>query len=332
MSKVTYKPHRQRPGCLFFFVLFIIVGLILAATVRYTNIIPLNLSKETAKFGRDEYPQFEEVWSYGQGSNKVIRITIDGMITLRRNESLFGRDSSSITALKAIQRATLDKDVQAIILDIDSGGGGVTASDIIYKRLLDFKKADPKRKIVAIFGDIAASGAYYISLAADHIIARPTSTTGSIGVLIPSVNFFELASKHGIKDATIKSGENKDLLNPLKAPSEQQQAILQSVVDNLYNRFVSLVVKNRKIPEQDVRNLADGRVFSASEAQALKLIDEIGYWDDAMTRTAELLKKDKIIVYRYKPTVSFSELLMGASSFNPKALLNSSPRAQYRWQ
>lgn len=332
MSKVTYKAQRQRPGCLFFFMAFLLLGLALVTTNKYTNIFSGIFDKTKPLYGKDEFPDFEEVWSFGQGSNKVVRIAVNGMITLRSNKSVFSRGNSSQMTLDSIRRATLDKNVQAIILDIDSGGGGITASDIIYKKLLDFKKNVPSRKIVAIYGDVAASGAYYISLAADHIIARPTSITGSIGVLIPSVNIFELADKYGIKDTTIKSGANKDMLNPLKEPSEQQQEIAQSVVDALYKRFVMLVSQQRNIPEQDVRNLADGRIFTAQEAQELKLIDEIGYWDDAMTRTAELLKKDNIIIYRYQPKPSFGELLLGISSFSPKAWFNNTPRIQYRWQ
>jgi protease-4 len=256
------------------------------------------------------------------------------MITLSDTASIFKPKSAAGTALQSIKRATMDKDVLAIILDIDSGGGGITASDIIYKALLDFKKSDQKRRIVALYGDVSASGAYYISLAADHIIARPTSITGSIGVLIPSVNIFEFVAKHGIKDTTIKSGANKDLLNPLTKPSSQQQAIMQSVIDELYDRFVSLVAKHRKISEIDVRNLADGRIFTAQEALKLKLIDEIGYWDDTMTRTAELLNVDNIIVYRYQGSLSLSDIFRADLSINPKALLNieQTPRLQYRYR
>ena len=109
---------------------------------------------------------------------------------------------------------------------------------------------------------------------------------------------------------------------------------MQSVVDELYNRFVSLVAKHRKIPEEEVRSFADGRIFTAQEALKLKLIDEIGYWDDTMTRTAELLSVDNIKVYRYQGSLSLSDILRADLSINPKALLNieQTPRLQYRYR
>jgi protease-4 len=334
MAKVTYKRERKRPGCLFFIMFTVMLILGLTVLTKYTSfsILPNSFEKPAPQYGKDEFPQLEEVWSYGKGSNKVVRIPLSGMITLQKSESIFNSQSSATEALLSIKRATLDKDVLAIILDIDSGGGGITASDIIYNALLDFKRSNNKRKIVALYGDMAASGAYYISLAADHIIARPTSITGSIGVIIPSVNFAGLVTKYGIKDASIKSGDNKDLLNPLTEPNPQQTEIIQDVVNKLYDRFVSLVAKQRNLPENEVRPIADGRIFTAAEAQRLKLIDEIGYWDDAMTRTAELLGVDNIKVYRYQEQFSFSDLLRSGTSINPKAWLQqSSPRLQYRY-
>ncbi len=335
MAKVTYKPHRRRPGCLLttIILLALIIGFFWIANKAGFDLTPESFKTPVAEYGEDEFPQFDEIWSYGQGSNKVVRISITGMILLGKTGSFLNPESSAGIALQSIKRATLDKDVLAIILDIDSGGGGITASDIIYKALLDFKKHRPNRRVVALYGDTAASGAYYISLAADHIIARPTSITGSIGVIVPSVNFHELATKYGIKDASTKSGANKDLLNPLTETSAEQQAIIQAVVDDLYNHFVKLVAKNRDIPEQEVRTIADGRIFTAPEALRLKLIDETGYWDDAMTRTAELLDVDNIIVYRYEGTISFRAFLRASQSIHPKTWFqqNQSPRIQYRW-
>ncbi len=336
MSKVTYKPHRRRPGCLLILTFLLIFGA--AFLWLRTTGSPLlssgHFAKSTAEYGDDECPALDEIWSYGQGSNKVVRIPITGMIMLGDSGSLFHSGSSAGMALNAIRRATLDKDVQAIILDIDSGGGGITASDIIYNALLNFKKSRSERRIVAICGDMAASGAYYIALAADHIIAHPTTITGSIGVLIQSVNFHELAMKHGIKDVTIKSGVNKDILNPLGDFTEQQQALMQSVVDSLYDRFVELVVKHRDLPETEVRTLADGRIFTSDEALRLGLIDETGYWNDAMIRTAELLDVNDIIVYRYETAFSLKALLKAATSIKTRAWfdLNRETRLEYRWK
>jgi len=336
MAKVIYKTRNRRPGCLFFLIVMAAGLASLFAINRFSGFSLLTNAGElqNREYGIDDYPDLEEIWSCGSGSNKVIRIPLTGLITLKSHGSILSPAGSSAAALKAIHRATLDKSVRALILEIDSCGGGITASDIIYKSLLDFKKQDQDRKVVAIYGDVAASGAYYISLAADHIIARPTSVTGSIGVLVPSVNIYGLAERYGIKDATVKSGSNKDMLNPLAEPSDEQKQIIQGVVNSLYDRFVDLVAQNRHIAEEQVRSLADGRIFTADNALQLKLIDEIGYWDDAMTRTAELIGVDNIIVYRYEPAFSFRDFLRASRKIKPGALLSlpESPRIQYRWQ
>ena len=335
MSKVTYKARRRRPGCFLTILLLVILGggILWLIEQHGDGLCPRRFARPVAKYGIDEFPDFDEIWSCGQGSNKVVRIPIHGMIMLGDSGSLFRPGSSAGLALQGIRRATLDKDVEAIILDINSGGGGITASDIIYEALLDFKQAQSGRRIVALCGDTAASGAYYIALAADHIIVRPTTITGSIGVLVQSINFRELGMKHGIKNVTIKSGANKDILNPLSDFTEEQQALVQAVVDSLYDRFVGLVAKHRNLPDADVRALADGRIFTAADALRLGLVDETGYWKDAMTRTAEVLNVDNIIVYRYESSFSFKDLLKAASTIEPRAWLglDRETRLQYRW-
>ncbi len=335
MTKVTYTRKRRRPGCLIAILvaLVLVVGLVWLNKSGHGGFLAGPFAVEAAEHGEDEFPEFEEHWSYGTGSNKVVRVPLVGMIMLNNESSLFTPDGSADFALRAIRRATHDDDVLGIILEVDSGGGGITASDIIYKALLDFKRGRPDRRVVALCGDTAASGAYYIALASDHIIAHPTTITGSIGVLVQSVNLRELAMKHGVKDVTIKSGANKDLLNPLTDFTEQQQGILQAVVDAMHARFVSLVVEHRDLSEEEVLPLADGRIFTATEALKQGLIDETGYWEDAMTRTAELLDVEDIVVYRYEDIFSFGALLRGAGSVRPRAWLglDRSPQVQYRW-
>ncbi|HAS84181.1 MAG TPA: signal peptide peptidase SppA [Verrucomicrobia bacterium] len=233
-------------------------------------------------------------------------------------------------ALQAIRRATYDPEVRAIIMEIDSGGGGITASDILYNAMLNFRAADTTRQVITLCGDMAASGAYYIALASDHIIAHPTTVTGSIGVIIQGLNFRELAQRHGVADMTFKSGANKDLLNPLGESSAAQQAIVQNVVDDMHKRFVSLVATRRKIPETALVPLTDGRIFTASHALELELIDEIGYWEDAVNRTATLLGVPDICVYRYDESVSLMSLLQVTSRLNPRTWFGETARLQYR--
>ncbi len=257
-----------------------------------------------ADAGEDEAPYMVETWSLGHGDVKVVRIPVEGMIMLGESAWYAGNAN---TALRSIRRATHDPEVEGLILEINSGGGGITDSDIIYKALLDFKSAQPGRAVVSIMGDIAASGAYYIALASDHIMAHPTTLTGSIGVIMQSYNFKELAAKLGIQDVTIKSGANKDMLNPFQEVKPEQREMLQKVISAMHDRFVTLVAENRKLPKETVAPLADGRVFIADEAVRNRLIDSIGYNEDALVKIAELLKTDAVKVYRYDEQVTLMD-------------------------
>jgi signal peptide peptidase SppA, 36K type len=212
----------------------------------------------------------------------VLDLRVRGMISLASESTLFsGPEQSAAAALSAIRAAAGDSSVQGILLRLDSGGGEITASDIIYNALKDFKAADGSRSVVVLMESMAASGAYYIACAADKIVAHPTTITGSIGVKIESVNAKVLADKIGVKSVTIASGENKDFLNPLKDLSPEQEALLRKMVGALHERFVTIVTESRGLDVNAVRAIADGRVLLAQEALEAGLIDAIGYEDDA---------------------------------------------------
>lgn len=304
-------------GCALLVGLFVGLGLLVAVLVM-GGLSALSLPQEqglagllgrrhkACGVGEDEAPYMIETWSSGQGEVKVVRVPVTGMIMLGESAWYAGNAN---TVLRSIRRATHDPEVEGLILEINSGGGGITDSDIIYKALLDFKAAQEGRVVVALMGDVAASGAYYIALAADHILAHPTTLTGSIGVIMQSYNVKELAQKLGIQDVTIKSGANKDLLNPFQEVNPEQREILQKVISAMHERFVSLVAQHRSLPKETVAPLADGRVFLADEALRCRLIDGIGYGDDAQRKIAELLETDGVKVYRYDEQVSLMDLL-----------------------
>lgn len=338
------KPRGCRFGCL---ALSLVVGgaIVLAAVVAVFGFS--NLSREFTTVGRthhrfagprleggeDEVPVMSEVWSGGTGETKVVRIPLTGIISFSEG-GWMDESGSASAALRAIRRATHDPDVEGLILEVDSGGGGITASDILYKALLDFKHAQQGRGIVTIMGDVAASGAYYVSLPSDIILAHPTTITGSIGVIMQSYNIQELAAKIGVKDVTFKSGNNKDLMNPFHDVSPEQRAILQGVIDALHNRFVRLVAESRKLPEADVRKLADGRIFVAEDAVERKLIDGIGYGADAEREMARLLSAPGIKIIRYEESVSLFDILRARRGFGMSMadfLKPRETRLQYRW-
>ena len=335
----TLQKKRNRTGCLWVVIAFQAVSL-LAAGGLIVGLLAAGVSfsryPRRRQAGIDEQPHFREVWAGGSGETKVVRIPLRGMILLDEDGLFFPSGAgSSVVALRSIARATADPDVSAIILDIDSGGGGITASDILYRALQDFKTSADGRKVVALYCDVAASGAYYVSLAADHIVAHPTTITGSIGVLMQTLNIRGLADKVGIKDVTIKSGPNKDILNPFDDLTPEQRTMLQEVIDEMYARFVKLVAANRALDEEHVRKVADGRIMTAARAREYGLIDEIGYWKDAAAKTAELLGVQNVRVYRYEQEFSFASFLKASRQApSPDMLLRklTTTRFLYLWQ
>ena len=351
MDETTRETKRKRRGCglgcLAAFLacclgiaMLVALGIFLVASVGDGDLQGrLHLCTSSATGGGvDDCPRMREVWSMGDSESgiKVARILLSGAIMPGDSAWRGEGEGSAATALRAIRRATQDASVQAILLEIDSPGGGITISDQIYHALNGFREAGEGRVIVALMGDVCASGGYYVALAADRIVAHPTTLTGSIGVLMSSVNVRELAERIGVKDVTIKSGDNKDLLNPFRDMTPAQTAMLQQVIDALHGRFVGLVAQHRKLSEQRVRELADGRVFLAEAARQAGLIDAIGYQETAMGLVNELLATEEELHYiRYEEEPSWMELfrrprLFGAAELR-QLLLGGDARLLYQW-
>jgi protease-4 len=333
------EQKKSRRGC--WWVAILLVLLVVAAGILLLGGLALvgaslSIPGRVARAGVDEAPHLDEIWASGHGETKVVAIPLHGMILLDQESGLFGSVAGSADmALKSIRRATHDAKVRALILQIDSGGGGLTASDVLYQALQDFKARGPGRKVVSVFGDMAASGAYYVALASDHIVAHPTTVTGSIGVMMQSFNVRELSRKAGIEDVTIKSGKNKDILNPFEEVDPEQIEMLQGIVDEFHGRFVALVAQDRGLPEAEVRAFADGRVVTASDALSLGLVDQIGYWNDATQALAGILGVPQVKVFRYEERFSFSSFLKSWQNWKPAAGLWSrlgSPRFYYVWR
>ena len=245
----------------------------------------------------------EEKVLEGKGEAKILLVDISGIISEKKGSSGLGQAQkiSLVARIKEeLQKAEGDSSIAGVIIKINSPGGSVTATDIIYHELMQYKKQTGDR-IVACLTGTATSGAYYVASAADEIIAHPTSIAGSIGVIAVKFNVEKLLSKIGIKEETIKSGEKKDIWSPFRPSTLEEKDIIQTVIDTLHERFVSVVFEGRKplLSKEEVERLADGRIFTADQALEVKLIDRIGYLDDVMKEMKRSLdlKEARLITY-----------------------------------
>jgi len=245
----------------------------------------------------------EEETVEGKGKAKILLMDVSGMLSDETGGLVLGSPPPRVPIVarvrEELQKAEEDDAVKALIVRINSPGGTITASDLIYREIDTFKT---RRKIpvVAVMMDVAASGGYYAALAADTIVALPTTVTGSIGVIMLTVNAQGLMEKIGVAPLAIKSGEMKDAGSPFRPLTAQERAVFQSVIDQMYGRFVTLIARSRKIPEDRVRTFADGRIYTAEQAKALGLVDEIGYMDDvvAAARKAAGIEEARVIMYQ----------------------------------
>ena len=238
----------------------------------------------------------------GKGKDKILLMDISGVLSAEEKGGFlpFQKEASIVSRIREeLKKAAKDKRIKGLVMRINSPGGMVTASDIIYQEINRFKE-EKKIPVIACIMELAASGGYYVALSADTIFAHPTSVTGSIGVIALKFNAKGLMEKIGIEDETIKAGDKKDLWSPFRPNTEEEREILQNMLNDFHRRFMDIVAKGRKdLNMEQIRMLADGRVFSAEQALEEKLVDEIGYLDD----TIELAKKRagidkaKVIVY-----------------------------------
>lgn len=289
----------------------------------------------TPRGGVDEQPDLREIHSLGRGAVKAARIPVSGVIIRQVEGGLFGPgiDRTDLI-LTQIRAATKDNAVRAILLEIDSPGGAVTPVDEIHRALRAFRESRPDRRIVAHVRDVAASGGYYIAVAADGIVAEPTAIVGSIGVMIQTLNWHELTDRIGIRDLTIKSGGNKDLLNPFREVEPDQYAMLQTIVDQLHARFTQRVSEGRNRAPADLAPIADGRIFTAPDAREQGLIDGEGSLEDALTLLRGMLEVTELRVIRYQAPSRFSHWF---GRMNPPAGFRLWPaphtaRFAYLWQ
>lgn len=219
------------------------------------------------------------------GAAKVLVIPIEGTVTSHDTRSLFGGEPNMVdTVMRRLNKARTDSSIAAIILKINSPGGAVSATDTIYNEILRFKRAR-NIPVIAYFQDVAASGGYYIAMAADEIVAQPANLCGSIGVLSIHVSVEGLMKELGVKAQVLRTGSMKGEGLPFADLTEEQMAHRQAMINVAYDGFIGIVKSGRPaLKEEDIRKLADGRVYHGQEALQNGLIDHVGYFHDAFER------------------------------------------------
>ncbi len=339
-SVADAQPREPR-GVAFFVAIFL--GILLVASAGL-NVLLLLLSVGSLAGGGFADPanaDFDEAFVAGErgGDHKVLQIAIRGAIAEGANP-LMGASGGTVSSVRRALRYAEREGVEGVLLYIDSPGGGVTDSDRVYKMLRTFREERPDLPVAALYGDMCASGGYYIAVAAEHVISRRTSISGSIGVIMSAWNFAEMAKNYGVEQIAIKSARTpyKDMLSPTRPMSEGEREMLTSIVDELYDQFVAVVMEGRGLDKERVERAANGGIYTAKQALELDLVDDIGDYDTAVAWFEQRLGHEVTIVeQRRRP--SFGDLLFGALSGKAEGgavdrLLSSStgPRFLYYWQ
>jgi protease-4 len=283
---------------------------------------------------------YDEEYVSGDGPDKVAVVPVEGVIA-PADDTLGGvlPTSTPEGLADALSQAGSDTSVVAVVLEINSPGGGVTASDEMHQSVLDFEQNTGKPVVVSM-GDVAASGGYYISTAADRIVANETTLTGSLGVIFEITNFAEVADKYGIKQVVIKSGKYKDIGSAFREMTPEERGIFQSIVDESYAQFVDVISEGRDIPEERVREIADGRVYSGLQAKKLGLVDSFGGLDEASATAGNLADTSDTTVIRYVQQPSFTDTVLArlapekpqAEQILEAAGLNLEPKPYYLYR
>lgn len=246
--------------------------------------------------------ELQETVVAGERGPKLLLLDVGGVLSEDEQSGSFGlggRESSVARVREQLERARDDDEIRGLLLRINSPGGTVTASDILYREVLRFKQETELPVVAACMG-MCASGGYYLAVAADRIWAHPTAVTGSIGVIFSGLSLAGLMEKLGVEDQTLKSGSFKDAGSPLRRMTDAERAQLQSVIDDFYARFLEVVGKGRpQLASEELARLADGRIFSARQAKAAGLVDELGYLEEVVDDLEQRagLEKARVVVY-----------------------------------
>lgn len=296
-------------GCLVTILVLAALGVLCFVALIGAVVLSAMAGRGEAKTGAVQLREMQV--SGPSGAPKVAVIPVQGVIYGGASP---GRELTPVTLTAArLERAARDSRVKGVLLQVDSPGGGITASDILHRRIQQFRKGPKGKPVVVLMGDVAASGGYYIAAPADRIVAHPTTVTGSIGVMMPLYDMTGLMEKVGVRNESLTTGPYKDIGSPFVEKSEEQRRkereILRGIIDSMYERFIDVVAAGRGLEPQAVRQLADGRIFTSAQARDQGLVDEIGYRSDAVEALKELSGTQEVQLVEYRRVLSLSDMI-----------------------
>lgn len=256
-------------------------------------------------FSEEEFS--EKTLEQGTGFERIAVVEVNGTI-----EDVAANPFQSVgynhrQFLRMLDQAGEDETIRGIILRVNSPGGGVVESADIHRKITEIQK-ETKKPVYVSMGSVAASGGYYISAPANKIYANPSTMTGSLGVIMQTLNYSELADNLGIEFETVKSGPHKDIGSPDRDMTKEERNILQSMVNNSYDEFVKVIASGRDMSEATVKKIADGRVYDGRQAKELGLVDELGNLDDTIAAMKKEIGDETLSVIEYEQDFGFGSL------------------------
>lgn len=313
----------------------IAVGIVLACAILPLGLVAILGRGSGLASSSSGTASWDEQTVEGSGPDRLVIIEVSGVIGAGGGGLLAGGLSQQ-QLLSQIRQASEDERVKAVVLRVDSPGGGVVASSELHAALKKLREAG--KHLVVSMGATAASGGYYIAAAGEKIYANPDTFTGSLGVILSLTNLEGTYEKIGFKQLVFKSGQFKDIGSPSRTPSPEEEAILQSIIDQAYQGFVDVIAEGRGLPRDEVLRIADGRLYTGKQALDLKLIDALGNLDEAIAGAKELAGTDDPLVVRYTRSDSLRALLSSAvlqqQQADPLGLRSviapEGPRLEYR--
>ncbi len=312
----------RKLGCLS---IFLFVSL--CASLFFNVILGITAFSRLSGTGQmqEPRPRFHEtlIDRAHKGSNdKIAIITLRGLIS----SSLPGNvgDSMVDDMRYAMEQAREDNNVRAIVLEIDSPGGEVTASDVIYDAVVRTRAVKP---VIVYMDSVAASGGYYVACGGKFLMANETTITGSIGVIIQTLNYEQLFNKIGLASVVFKSGKFKDMLNGARPITPEEREYVQGFVMSTYDKFLGIVARERNLPADGLRNtVADGRILSGRAALENKLIDGLGQIEDAFRKAKELSNAPDAAIVKYGPPFSIGRIFRALGQSSPSKIELSLPK------